>query len=277
MKLLAWAERYVNRVGGSPGYAEQLRYMSARLDWDVETVTTEQVDSYLTRALGKLSPNTVRNHATMLQTLLKAAKRDGLNTCISFPFRRVKPARRPIRAWSLDDMRRLIETARRSKRRFRDVDHATFLEAWFLVAFSTGLRAGDLRALRRDQIVGNKISVVQQKTQEPITCFLNPESLAAIGRLPRKARVFGDFAGKKSIERAVNLCVRETGLEGSTKWLRRSSATYAELMGISAQLQLGHRTPGLAFKHYVSPDLINENRPPMPSILAKPKGRKRVH
>ena len=273
MKLLNWAENYVNRVGGSPGYAEQLRVMTSRLPWDVETITTEMVDQYLTRALTNRAAQTVANHRRILTTLLRAAKKEGLNTCISFPFRRVKPKRTVVRAWSLEEIRLLVETARRSTRRFRDVDHSLFLEAWFLTAFSTGLRAGDLRALRRDQIRGNRISVVQAKTQDPITCFLNEESLDAVSRLPRKTRVFGDFACKKTIENAVKRCVLEAGLEGSTKWLRRSSATYAELMGISAQLQLGHRTPGLAMKHYVAPDLIAEHRRPMPSVLSEAKLR----
>ena len=243
--------------------------MTARLPWDVENITTEMVDQYLTRALTNRSAQTVANHRRILTTLLRAAQREGLNKCISFPFRRVKPRRTVVRAWSLEEIRTLVETARKSTRQFRDVSHAVFLEAWFLTAFSTGLRAGDLRALRRDQIRGNRISVVQGKTQDPVTCFLNAESSEAIGRLPRKTRVFGDFACKKTIEQAVKRCVLEAGLEGSTKWLRRSSATYAEILGISAQLQLGHRTPGLAMRHYVAPDLIAEHRRPMPSVLTE--------
>ena len=254
-----------------------MRVMTARLPWEVEDITTDMVDAYLTRALTNRAPQTVANHRRILTTLLRAAQKEGLNTCIQFPFRRVKQNRSVVRAWSLEEIRLLVETARKSTRQFRDVSHAVFLEAWFLVGFSTGLRAGDLRALRRDQIRGNRICVVQQKTQDPVTCFLNAESSEAIRRLPRKTRLFGDFACKKSIEHAVKACVLEAGLEGSTKWLRRSSATYAEILGISAQTQLGHRTPGLAMRHYVAPDLIAEHRRPMPSVLAESELCERVH
>jgi hypothetical protein len=35
---------------------------------------------------------------------------------------------------------------------------------------------------------------------------------------------------------------------------------------MSSTLHLGHRTPGLAYRHYVDPVIVSEGRKPVPSI-----------
>lgn len=271
MLLHDFAKRYATRIGAKPGYLEQLLVFTKRLPWHVEEMTTQMVDDYLTEALTNRAPNTVANHRRMLTTLMAEARRLGLNRCIVERFRRVKvPAPLPV-AWSLTEIKHLVETARRTPGHIRDLAKASFLEAWFLTAYATGLRAGDLIDMRWDQLRGRKIYVRQNKTSTPHIAVFTDEALSACRALPKRPRIFGDFAALNTIQQWVAECVERAGLSGSTKTLRKSCATYAKVKGMSPKQKLGHRTDGLAERHYVDQLLYEEecglNGEPLPSVL----------
>ena len=272
MLLQDFARQYAVRSGASAGYLEQLLVFTQRLPWHVEEVTTERVDQYLTDALTNLAPQTVSNHRRILTTLMAEATRLGLNTRIHGRFRRVKVPRPLPVAWSLADIRRLVETARGVKGHFRDLKKSDFLVAWFLTGYCLGIRAGDLIQIRWDQIRGERIYLRQSKTSSPHVAVFTGEALAACKVLPRRPRVFGDFAALNTIQQWVAATVKDAGLTGSSKWLRRSCATYAKVAGMSPKAKLGHMTDGLAERHYVDQLLYEEecglNGQPVPSVLA---------
>ena len=272
MLLQDFAKRYATRIGARPGYLEQLLVFTKRLPWQVEEMTTEMVDDYLTEALTNLAPNTVANHRRMLTTLTAEARRLGMNRCIVERFRRVKvPAPLPV-AWSLAEIRQLVDAARKTPGHFRDLPKSLFLEAWFLTAYATGLRSGDLAGIRWDQLRGRRIYVRQSKTSTPHVAVFTDEALSACRALPKKVRIFGDFAALNTIQQWVAGCVERAGLSGATKTLRKSCATYAKVKGMSPKAKLGHRTEGLAERHYVDQLLYEEecglNGEPLPSVLA---------
>ena len=269
--LIDYARRYAQKVGASPGYLEQLLVFTQRLPWQVEEVTTEMVDSYLTAALEKLSPTTVANHRRYLTTLMAAAKRDGLNSCTE-RFRRVKVPRPCPRAWSLDELRQLIAAARQTPGHFRDLHKSDFLVAWFLTGYALGLRAGDLMAMRWSDVRGRRIYLRQSKTSIAHVAVFTDEALAACQALPKRPRIFGDFAALNTIQQWVKACAVRAGLDGTTRFLRRSCATYAKVKGMSPQAKLGHLTPGLAERCYVDQLLYEQetgaNSEPLPAVLA---------
>ena len=271
MILNEFARRYGLKVGASAGYLEQLEVFTRRLPWHVESITQEMVDDYLTEALGVLSPATVANHRRMLRTLLVEAQRLGMNTCILHRFRRVKVPPPVPRAWSLTEIRQLVDAARETPGHFRDLKKSSFLEAWFLSAYATGLRAGDLIEIRWDQIRGRRLYVRQNKTSTLHVAVFTDEALAACKAMPKRARIFGDFAALNTIQQWVAQCAKRAGLAGSTKTLRRSAATYAKVCGMSPKQRLGHLTDGLAERHYVDQMLYEDecgiNGKPLPSVL----------
>lgn len=272
MLLQDFAKRYATRIGASAGYLEQLLVFTKRLPWQVEEMTTERVDAYLTDALTNLAPNTVANHRRMLTTLMNEARRLGLNKCIVERFRRVKvPAPIPV-AWSLAEIKQLVEAARQTPGHFRDLQKSMFLEAWFLTAYATGLRSGDLIEIRWDQLRGRRIYVGQSKTSTPLVSVFTDEALSACKALPKRRRIFGDFAALNTIQQWVASCVERAGLDGATRKLRKSCATYAKVKGMSPKAKLGHRTDGLAERYYVDQMLYEEecglNGEPLPSVLS---------
>lgn len=273
MLLLDFARRYARQTGASPGYLEQLEVLCKRLPWHVEDITTDMVDEYLTQALTSLAPVTVANHRRYLTTLLRAAQRErDLVVICTRGFRRVKTPRPVPRAFSLDEIRRLVEAARQTVGSFRGVKKSDFLAAWILSAYCLGLRTSDLWSLRWADVRGQRAYIAQSKTGSPHVAVFTAEALAACERLPRRQRIFGDFAAVNTIQQWVRACAKAAGLDGTTRFLRRSCATYAKVKGMSPQAKLGHLTPGLAEKHYVDQLLYEQetglNGKPLPAVMS---------
>lgn len=268
MRLLDFACQYATTCGASPGYREQLIVLTKRLPWLASDLTVDRIDGYLTDALSHLAPSTVQNHRRMLTTLRKAALRDGhvVDQCTR-PIRRVKADPPLVRAWSHEELRHLLAVAAEMPGGTIRCPHRLLLPAWILVGYSSGLRLGDLLSIRHDQLRGNRLQTVLRKTRQPHVCLLDDAALQAIAALPKCGPlIFGSLVGRSRMIVAMRRLVQRAGLCGSGKFLRRSSATYAEMAGMSASGHLGHRTPGLAQKHYVDQLLLADARRPVPAI-----------
>jgi len=156
---------------------------------------------------------------------------------------------------------------------FRTCPYATMLPAWILTAYCTGLRTGDLLKIDWDQIRGHRLLLAQNKTTEPHVAWLDDLALQALARLPRKGpKIFGSLTNKDRILHAMRLLVKHAEQRGTTRWLRRSGATYCEASGKDATRHLGHRDPGMK-KRYIDRLLLAEltehgpTAPPIPENL----------
>lgn len=268
MTITELATRYCNRVGAQAAYCRQFRILTRRLPWRVDQLSPDMIDGYLTDALAHLAPSTVAKHRRMLACLLRFANSERLLNKRTVPrtLRKVKVPPPNPKAWSHADIRALLSVAEQLKGGTRQCAYSLLLPAWILAAYSTGLRRQDLLDLRHDAIRGSKAAVQQAKTGWPHVVCLDPASLAAIRRLPRKgSRVFGDLISAVQVVRAMRRCVKQAGLEGSGKWLRRSGATYCEASGFDASGHLGHRSPGMKI-YYIDRLLLAEIRPDEPRV-----------
>lgn len=266
MTIEALARTYWQRVGGSPGYLTQLLVLVRRLPWKARDLTPDKIDAYLDYALAHLASSTVHNHRRMLGSLMRFAAQEGhVNKSILRPLRRVKvPAPCPV-ALDHSAIARWVQTARGMAGGTRTCEYKILLPAWILTAYSTGLRTSDLLAIRYDQIRGHRLILTQNKTQEPLVCWLDDAALAAISRLPKKGpKVFGSLTNKDRILHAMRKLVNASSQTGTTRWLRRSGATYTEAMGKDASRYLGHRDPGMK-KRYIDRLLLSELRDDGPS------------
>ena len=268
MSLTAFAADYVVRVGGSPGYAEQMRVLTKRLNWEPHDLTVARIDAYLTTALQKLACTTVNNHRRMLNTLRKAAINDGLvvDECTR-PIRRVKAIFGAVRAWSHDEIKHLISVAESLEGHTLHCPLRILMPAYVTFGYTSGLRLGDMLAIRYEQVRGHRLSLVMQKTGQAHVVCLTDQSLAAIATLPRRGngRIFGDLVSRRQFINHFRVLVRKANLPGSSKFLRRSSATYAELNGIDATGHLGHRTADMK-RRYLDQVILSENRRAVPAI-----------
>ena len=274
MTLTKLACVYVRRVGGSPGYLEQLTVLVKRLPWQAADLTPDAIDAYLDNALTHLAPSTVHNHRRMLGTLMRFAAQEGyVDKSILRPLRRVKvPAPNPV-ALDHAQIAHWVHTAKAMQGGTRTCPYAVLLPAWILCAYSTGLRTGDLLAIQWDHIRGHRLSLRQRKTSEPHVAWLDDSALEAIRRLPRSGpRIFGGLTNKDRILHAMRKLVKQADQQGTTRTLRKSGATYCEASGKDASRHLGHRDPSMK-KRYVDRSLLAEltgqgpTAPPIPSPL----------
>jgi site-specific recombinase XerD len=267
MALQEFARAYALRAGASPGYTDQLIVLTKRLPWGVADLTVDNIDAYLTRALGHLAASTVHNHRRMLSTLRKAALRDGLlvDDCTR-PIRKVKHHLPMVRAWTHSEMRHLLAVAAEMPGGTLHCPHRVLLPAWILVGYSSGLRLGDMLAITFDSLRGDRLATVLQKTRQQHVVVLDANALEAIGSLPRRGpKIFGSLVGRSRIIVAMRSLVKQAGLTGSGKYLRRASATYAQMAGIDASGHLGHLTPGMK-RHYLDPVILADLRRAVPSL-----------
>lgn len=271
MTIYDFALDYAMRSGASPGYTEQLRVLTKRLPWDHTELTVKRIDEYLTHALSKLAPQTVQNHRRMLATLRRAALKAGLVDECTGSLRRVKAPHQLPRAWTHAEILALLAAAKEMRGGTKRCKWSVLMPAYILVAYSSGLRLGDMLAVRHDSIRGNRLALVMNKTRRPHVCVLDDAAIHAIASLPPPGpRVFGDLVGRCVFIRAFRRLVKQAKVAGSSKYLRRSSATYAVLAGIDPTGHLGHMTAGLAQRHYVDPVLVAEMRQAIPSLAGTP-------
>lgn len=267
MPILKLVDLYCTHVAASAGYRWQLIVLCRRLPWQASDLTVEKIDAYLTKALEKLSPSTVANHRRMLVTLRRFALREGL--CVdqcTRSVRRVKVVLPPVRAWSHAEIAHLVKAASTMPGNTAYCPLRVVLPAYIIVAYTTGLRAGDMLSIRHDQIRGHRLALVLRKTGQQHVVPLTAQCLAAIRNLPvRGPRIFGDLIPERQLHRHFHRLVAYAKMAGSSKFLRRSSATYAELAGIDATGHLGHRTANMK-RHYLDVLLLSENRRPVPEV-----------
>jgi hypothetical protein len=267
MILRDYAESYALRVGASAGYREQLIVLTKRLPWTVADLTVDQIDLYLTQALTRLAASTVHNHRRMLSTLRKAALRDGLvvDDCTR-PIRRVKHTLPIVRAWTHEEMRHLLAVAAEMPGATIHCPHKILLPAWIFVGYSSGLRLGDMLSITYDSLRGDRLALVLRKTQQPHCVILDEWALESIRRLPRVGpRIFGSLVSRSRIIVAMRALVKRAGLTGSGKYLRRASATYAQIAGMDASGHLGHMTPGMK-RHYLDLVILSDLKRAVPSL-----------
>lgn len=271
MSILELATRYHNRVGGSPRYLEQLQVLARRLPWQASELTPDLIDAYLTQALKTLAPSTVDNHRRMLRSLLKFAAAERLvDASIVRPLRRVKMAPPNPRAWSHAELARLVAVASETRGGTRKCPYRLLLPAWILTGYSTGLRLEDLLALQHIDLRGDKLCLPQHKTGWPHVVRFDANALEAVRKLPVVGpRIFGSLIGRSQILVAMRRLVKRAGLTGSTKWCRRSGATYCEIAGNDSTQYLGHKTPGMKVR-YVDRLLLAEERPDNPIVPSVP-------
>ena len=176
---------------------------------------------------------------------------------------RIKATPPPPRAWSLETLRKLLAAAEQDSRPvsqrcpgllWRDV-----LPCWIVVGYDTGLRFSDLLHLHTSNIVNGCVICTAQKTGKFTVRAVSPAGLACANLLLRKSpdgTLFRWAVTRRRALRKWKEFLREQGIVGSSRWLRRSGATYVEIHRKGeAQRFLGHSNAALANRHYLDQTL----------------------
>jgi len=191
------------------------------------------------------TPSTVAGHRVRILGLWRfAARRYGIDGPGEV---RRAPVPQPMpRAWTLDELRRLLAAAADMP------EGGDWFRAAILVAYESGLRKSDLAELHRDQVARGLIQFRQHKTAWPHVIRLSKRTVVAVLGLPGPYPLTVPWGSKKYTRLWHELRSRAGVQDGAFQRIRRTGASYvARDHGLDAARQwLGHRSPDMV-RHYV--------------------------
>lgn len=235
-----------------------------------DDLTSENLNRFLAEYEKCNRPETVRGKRRMILTIWRAMFEAELVKDPPRRIRAVKPQQRIVTAWTHQEVERLYAQAGRSRRRFarNDVMKRDYFQLLISVAYETGLRFGDCLTVDLTKIPPDGVfQWVQSKTGNLLTCELSQQAMTLVGRVRHSMRRLGEPVGRRQIARQFMRLVREAGLVGSFKYLRRAGATAVETEQAGAATRfLGHKTSGLAMQCYVDQSQLMQQRPKPPAI-----------
>lgn len=265
--LPALARQYLAGRQVSSTYAKNLTRAAEKC----RTLKKEAVNAYLKARLEEVSAITAKTERTMILSLWRFAYEAEIVDLPPRGILRFRVTKEPTRAWTRDEVKHAIEVARKTPGTMRSgAVLADYLECWIRMGYETGARHGDLRAFRSDQVTGDVIRWVQSKTGDGIEKVLTAACVAAIGRMARGSTdgtILGWGCGRRMSLVHMQALLKAAGLDGTSKWLRRSGATHIEMLHPGkAKLHLGHRSVGLAERNYLDWGQIRRTTPTTPSL-----------
>lgn len=264
-----FAEHYLAGRSVCHDYEVNIRRIAA----GCRQLTSEALNDYLKKRLDEVSTITARNERGTLLTLWCHAYHAGLVDHLPRGVMKIRVRRAATRAWTVDQMKRLLEaaSAQRGRRMRSGADRGALLTCWTLLGYESGARLGDCWSFRREHIVGDALQWTQSKTGDPISRFLSPACLRACQEMlsgSPDGRIIGWSCGKRQATRIMRDHLTSCGLPGTSKWLRRSGATHIEMEEPGrARLHLGHRSVGLAEKAYLDWAQIRSRTPRAPALV----------
>ena len=229
-----------------------------------------KIDDWITARLaaGIARIGVARQRGAIL-SLWREAARLGLADSVPQNIRTVRLRLAPPRAWLPDEFAAVLAAIDGTPGAFAcGVPRRLLLRAFCLVGFYSGLRPSDLLAIRTSDVAADgKLVVVVQKTGQIHDCRLPPDAMRALEATRYRSRALAFPISRKTLGGAWRTLRAKAGLTGTPKWLRRTGATRCEQQQPgSAMAYLGHRTPGLEYRHYVDLRQLESQRPVPPGL-----------
>ncbi len=231
------------------------------------------VSAWLRDYAATAKPRTVRSKKTQILALWRAAADDGL---ASEPTaRRVRRVRCPdqvVDAWTRAEVEQLLRTAAALPRRHRcGLSRAAWFDLAIRTAWDSGLRWGDLIALRVDSIQPDGTTVVQSKTGKAVTFRLSETTLealaATLAACPRRLVCPWPASHETFNDQVRTLVAKAQIRAGTWKWIRRGSGSDVEAQADgSGHLHLGN-TRGVFEASYLAPAIVGRRTPQPRELL----------
>jgi integrase len=267
---------YLSEREASPRYVESLNRTVRRAGeyglLETDHLVPVKANEFLTRL--PLAAVTRSNIRRELLTLWRFAFENSYTDEPPLRVCRIKATPPPPRAWSLETLRALLAAAEQDNRpvsrRCPGLRWLDVLPCWIIVGYDTGLRFSDLLHLRGSDIVNGCVVCTAQKTGKVTVRAISGAGLDYANRLLEKSpndTLFRWAVTRRRVLRKWKEFLREQQVIGSSRWLRRSGATYVEMQRKGeAQRFLGHSHASLAPRHYLDNTLtldIPESPPPL--------------
>ena len=244
-----------------------------RVARDCKALSVDAYNRYLKRRLEQVASVTVQHERVVLLSLWRFAYETALVSDMPRGIVKIKTSKKPIRAWTVDQCCTAVKSTFQwdDKKLKSGASLGLFLRCWLLLGYETGARMSDLWRFREADFDGNAIHWTQGKTGRPVSKVLSPACMQAVRQMLRQSpdgRVLGWASGNDWACTTLKKFLRGVGLDGTSKWLRRSGATHIEMEHPGrGKLHLGHATVGLAEKHYIDWSQVRRDIPCTPTLL----------
>jgi integrase len=246
----------------------------------LDQLDEQTVSAWLRDYSATVRPATVRAKKAAILALWRAAADDGLaQDPVARRVRRVRVPERVVQAWTREEVERLLEAAATLPRWHGcGLRRSAWWDLAIRVAWDTGLRWGDLVALRADALGPDGTGVVvQSKTGRAITVRLSPGTLealrASLAACPRDLVCPWPASGETFRAQVDRLVARAGIRAGTWKWIRRGSGTDVELQAEGA----GHRhlgnTQAVFRASYEDPAIVGRRTPRPRELLIEALSR----
>jgi integrase len=208
-RLMRVVERYVEEVTPTKKGESQERYRAHQFrktklaDMQLDKVTGEVVAQYRDTRLKEVSANTVRLELAFLSVVFEQCRKEWA-LAVSNPVRQIrmpkpgKPRQRRLEAGEEDALLAACKASR-----------AYYLHSFVVLAIETGMRSGEMLAMRWEHVnlTNRTVFLPDTKNGSPRTVPLSPRALNAIHALPRALNGRLLTSGYHSIHNAFQLAV----------------------------------------------------------------------
>jgi integrase len=279
MQIVELAATYAVQVSAAAGYAANLLRTARRFGVygisQVRQLTADAVNKALQTM--PVTPQTRHNIRRELLTLWKFAYESQLTDTPPLRLHRIKVKARPVEAWSMGMLERLLGAAGKDdtpvSRRWPQVTRAMVLPAWIGLGYDTGLRFADIHELTIKSFRNNCVAVSANKTGKVTIRPVSDDTADEVGRLFKHSPDGTLFKWALPRRRAFVLWqtfLAEHKVAGSSKFLRRSCATYVHKKTPGrASDYLSHSDPKLIWRHYLDQTLLDMPEGPQPIRRAR--------
>jgi integrase len=268
------AIKYLNHHDFSRDYARSLIRVAESFDAYCRIPPAE--DSSLFSGWLKslpLSNTTKTNYRRMMVTLIKWGNLHHLCDYDTDLLPRVKQKKLPTIAWTEKEVLKLYKSVTRCNKRFQTgCPERLYWQTFILVGYETGIRLGDLLTLTHDRVRGNRLYITHSKTGVASAKCITKYATRCVNKmicLSTDDTVLGWALSRKYVTIKFASLVRNAGLSGTIKYLRRSGATHCEKhQPGSASRFLGHISgQALARRNYIDWTQLSESIPRPPALM----------
>ncbi len=270
LTLSEFLEKYVDEHQLKASTEEHYRYTVQQFEkvvcqpgrsLGVQDITAKHVNLYLREleANGR-TYHTIKGRRNNMLILWREARRQQLNSHPDDCVRKLRPVQVLVEAWSTNEVRKLKKTAESwvGSRFLEDgTDEGLYFLAYICTGWDSGLRRGDLWTLPSRK-VSPRFWWIQAKTGGKVLVELHQSTLDRIDRLaqsgPKRACPMAWPYHKRTFSKHANELIKEAGLTGTLKYLRRGCgtdlATKHQDLKIATK-KLGHRSEEVTRRSYV--------------------------
>lgn len=249
-------------------YEKQLVRLASR----IKSFGSSSINSYLKARSKEVASVTLANERRVLLTLWQAAYEDGFTDTAPRGVLKVKAVQPPVECWDIKECSEIVNYAEKKyDGEFRHgLSYGKFLACWSLLAYETAARYGDIFTWTEDCVKHGQVTWTVSKTGVPLSRPISNRAELLVEHLCERSpdkRILGWACHRRTAFKMMKKLLQKCGVDGSSKWFRRTAGTVAEMKQQGAgRLMLGHKSVGVFERHYFDTSKASEKLPKLPAL-----------